>query len=181
MLRALSILVLYLVLGILNESFAHPLTILSGLPSEGFGALVTLLFRIELNVYAFVGLIMLIAIVKKNAIGQIDFALDAQRSERKLPLDAITEGCLIRFPADHDDDQHGAPARARSCSGVGAGADSRRPLGLAVVGGFFLLAAHYALPDAGRYTYPEAAVAAFRRCGSGERRSCQRRRAAAGS
>src|SRR5205823_11758373 len=83
---------------VLYESFVHPLTILSGLPSAGFGALLTLVvFRAELDVYAFIGIIMLIGIVKKNAIMQIDFALAAEREEGKAPIDAITEGCLIRF------------------------------------------------------------------------------------
>ena len=89
---------IYIVLGILYESFVHPLTILSGLPSAGFGALLILLaLQMELNIYAFVGLIMLIGIVKKNAIMQIDFALQAQRTEGKSPLDAIYQGCVIRF------------------------------------------------------------------------------------
>ena len=93
----LSILVIYIILGILYESFIHPLTILSGLPSAGFGALVTLmLFHLDLNIYGFVGLIMLVGIVKKNAIMMIDFAIDAQR-RRKDPLEAIHEGCLLRF------------------------------------------------------------------------------------
>ena len=98
LLLAAAILVIYIVLGVLYESFVHPLTILSGLPSAGFGALLTLLlFRSELDIYAFIGIIMLIGIVKKNAIMQIDFALAAEREEGKAPIDAITEGCLIRF------------------------------------------------------------------------------------
>src|SRR6185503_136068 len=95
MLLLVAVLVIYLVLGILYESFIHPLTILSGLPSAGFGALLTLqIFRVDLNIYAFVGLVMLIGIVKKNAIMMIDFALEAQRKEGKPPQDAIFEGCL---------------------------------------------------------------------------------------
>src|SRR5215467_8543413 len=97
-LLTVAIMVVYIVLGVLYESYVHPLTILSGLPSAGFGALLTLLiFKVELSIYAFVGLIMLIGIVKKNAIMQIDFALEAERREGKSPKEAIYEGCLIRF------------------------------------------------------------------------------------
>ena len=93
----MAILVIYIILGILYESFIHPITILSGLPSAGFGALVTLmLFRLDLNIYGFVGLIMLVGIVKKNAIMMIDFAIDAQRGG-KSAAEAIHEGCLLRF------------------------------------------------------------------------------------
>ena len=98
---------IYLVLGILYESFIHPLTILSGLPFAGFGALLTLLvFRHELSVYAFVGIIMLVGLVKKNAIMMIDFALEAERNEGKAPREAILEACLRALPPDHDD-HHG--------------------------------------------------------------------------
>src|SRR5260370_22730885 len=98
LLLTIAILVVYIVLGILYESYIHPITILSGLPSAGFGALLTLmLFKVDLSIYAFVGLIMLIGIVKKNAIMQIDFALDAERKHNKSPRDAIYEGCLTRF------------------------------------------------------------------------------------
>ncbi|HEY2906401.1 MAG TPA: efflux RND transporter permease subunit, partial [Vicinamibacterales bacterium] len=98
LLLALAIGVVYIVLGMLYESYIHPLTILSGLPAAGLGALVTLtLFHNELNIYSFVGLVMLIGIVKKNAIMQIDFALEAERQHGKAPADAIYEGCLIRF------------------------------------------------------------------------------------
>ena len=97
-LLTLAILVVYIVLGVLYESYVHPITILSGLPSAGFGALLTLLlFKVDLNIYAFVGLMMLIGIVKKNAIMQIDCALDGERKEGKTPAQAIYEGCLIRF------------------------------------------------------------------------------------
>src|SRR5207245_5308800 len=92
------ILVIYIVLGILYESFIHPLTILSGLPFAGFGALLTLvIFRTELSIYAFVGIIMLVGLVKKNAIMMIDFAIEAKRREGKSPRDAIIEACSIRF------------------------------------------------------------------------------------
>src|SRR6185503_13009679 len=97
LLLTIAIMVVYIVLGVLYESYVHPLTILSGLPSAGFGALLTLiLFKVDLSIYSFVGLIMLIGIVKKNAIMQIDFALEAERKEGKSPADAIYEGCLIR-------------------------------------------------------------------------------------
>ena len=115
----LAIFVIYLVLGILYESFIHPLTILSGLPTAGFGALVTLwLFGIDLNMYAFVGIIMLVGIVKKNAIMMIDFAIEAQRKDPVAPEDAIFQACITRFPTHHHDDDgraDGQPAdRPRS-------------------------------------------------------------------
>ncbi|HZR81681.1 MAG TPA: efflux RND transporter permease subunit [Candidatus Binatia bacterium] len=135
-LLALAIVVIYIVLGILYESFAQPLTILSGLPSAGFGALLTLmLFGIELDIYSFVGLIMLIGIVKKNAIMQIDFALDAQRTEGKSAVEAIYEGCVIRFRPIMMTTMAALFGTLPIALGVGAGAESRRPLGLAVVGG----------------------------------------------
>ena len=109
LLLIMAILVIYIVLGILYESFIHPLTILSGLPSAGFGALLTLLiFNIDLSIYAFVGIIMLIGIVKKNAIMMIDFALEAQRNEGKSPPEAIYQGLPDPVPAHHDD-HHGRP------------------------------------------------------------------------
>jgi HAE1 family hydrophobic/amphiphilic exporter-1 len=132
----IAMLVIYMVLGILYESFIHPITILSGLPSAGFGALLTLLlFHIELSLYAFVGLIMLIGIVKKNAIMMIDFALEAQRTEGKSPRDAIYEGCLVRFRPIMMTTMAALLGTLPIALGVGAGAESRRPLGLAVVGG----------------------------------------------
>src|SRR5262249_59309131 len=98
LLVVMAILVIYMVLGILYESFIHPLTILSGLPSAGLGALATLLlFHDELNIYSFVGIIMLVGIVKKNAIMMIDFALEAQRTHGLAPADAMYEACLVRF------------------------------------------------------------------------------------
>jgi len=124
------------VLGILYESFIHPLTILSGLPSAGFGALLTLLvFHVELSLYAFVGLIMLIGIVKKNAIMMIDFALDAQRTEGKSAVDAIYEGCLVRFRPIMMTTMSALLGSLPIALGLGAGGEARRPLGLAVVGG----------------------------------------------
>ncbi len=132
----IATLVIYMVLGILYESFIHPLTILSGLPSAGFGALLTLLiFHVELSLYAFVGLIMLIGIVKKNAIMMIDFALEAQRNEGKSPRDAIYQGCLVRFRPIMMTTMAALFGTLPIALGVGAGAESRRPLGLAVVGG----------------------------------------------
>jgi HAE1 family hydrophobic/amphiphilic exporter-1 len=132
----MAIVVIYIVLGILYESFIHPLTILSGLPSAGFGALVTLMiFKTDLNIYSMVGIVMLIGIVQKNAIMMIDFALDAQRNQRKNPSDAIYEGCLIRFRPIMMTTMAALMGTLPIALGFGAGAESRRPLGLAVVGG----------------------------------------------
>ncbi|MBX7223878.1 MAG: efflux RND transporter permease subunit [Blastocatellia bacterium] len=135
-LLGIAILVIYLVLGMLYESFIHPLTILSGLPSAGLGALLTLLlFHRDLNVYAFVGLIMLIGIVKKNAIMMIDFALEAQRTENLPPERAIFEACIVRFRPIMMTTMAALVGTLPIALGVGAGAVSRQPLGLAVVGG----------------------------------------------
>ena len=128
--------VVYIVLGALYESYIHPMTILSGLPSAGLGALVTLyLFGNELNIYSFVGLIMLIGIVKKNAIMQIDFALEAERQHGKSPAEAIYEGCLIRFRPIMMTTMAALLGALPIALGYGAGGEARRPLGLAVVGG----------------------------------------------
>jgi HAE1 family hydrophobic/amphiphilic exporter-1 len=136
LLLTMAILVIYIILGILYESFIHPLTILSGLPSAGFGALLTLLlFHRDLDIYAFVGIIMLVGIVKKNAIMMIDFALDAQRNEGKNPVDAIYEGSLIRFRPIMMTTMAALMGTLPIALGIGAGAEARRPLGLAVVGG----------------------------------------------
>ncbi len=136
LLLLIAVLVIYLVLGVLYESFVHPLTILSGLPFAGFGALLTLLvFRTELSVYAFVGIILLIGLVKKNAIMMIDFALDAERLEGKRPHDAIREACLVRFRPIMMTTMAALMGTLPIALGWGAGAESRRPLGLAVVGG----------------------------------------------
>ncbi|MBR5346048.1 MAG: efflux RND transporter permease subunit [Deltaproteobacteria bacterium] len=136
LLLLLAIFVIYVVLGILYESFIHPLTILSGLPSAGFGALATLmLFSMELNIYGFVGIIMLIGIVKKNAIMMIDFALEAQRREGKSSADAIFEGCLVRFRPIMMTTMAAFMGILPIALGMGAGADARRTLGMAVAGG----------------------------------------------
>ncbi len=131
-----AIFVVYIVLGILYESYIHPLTILSGLPSAGFGALLTLSwFGMDLNIYAFVGLIMLIGIVEKNAIMQIDFALDAERKEGLAPIKAIYQGCLIRFRPIMMTTMAALLGAVPIALGYGAGGEARQPLGLAVVGG----------------------------------------------
>jgi hydrophobic/amphiphilic exporter-1 (mainly G- bacteria), HAE1 family len=135
-LLALAILVIYIVLGILYESFIHPITILSGLPAAGLGALATLmLFRDELNIYSFVGVIMLVGIVKKNAIMMIDFALEAQRTGEISPADAISEACLVRFRPIMMTTMAALMGTLPIALGFGAGGEARRPLGLAVVGG----------------------------------------------
>jgi HAE1 family hydrophobic/amphiphilic exporter-1 len=131
-----AILVIYIILGCLYESFIHPITILSGLPSAGFGALLTLiLFRLDLNIYGFVGLIMLVGIVKKNAIMMIDFAIAAQRERGKSPAEAIHEGCLLRFRPIMMTTMSALMATLPIALGLGAGGEARRALGLAVVGG----------------------------------------------
>ena len=136
MLLLVAVLVVYLVLGILYESFIHPLTILSGLPAAGLGALLTLLlFKVDLSLYAFVGIIMLVGIVKKNAIMMIDFALDRQRNEGAAPQEAIFEACLIRFRPIMMTTMAALVGTLPIALGWGAGAEVRRPLGLAVVGG----------------------------------------------
>jgi hydrophobic/amphiphilic exporter-1 (mainly G- bacteria), HAE1 family len=132
----MAILVIYIVLGILYESFIHPLTILSGLPSAGVGALLTLLlFKTDLSIYAFVGVIMLIGIVKKNAIMMIDFALDAQRGQGLSPAEAIYQGCMLRFRPIMMTTMAALMGTLPIALGLGAGAEARQPLGLAVVGG----------------------------------------------
>ncbi len=130
-----AIFVIYIVLGILYENFIHPLTILSSLPSAGFGALLTLLiFDVDLNIYAFVGIILLVGIVKKNGIMMVDFAIEA-RQEGKTPYDAIYQACLVRFRPIMMTTMAALMGTLPIALGLGAGADTRRPLGLAVVGG----------------------------------------------
>ena len=151
MLVLMSILVIYLVLGILYESFVHPITILSGLPSAGFGALLSLnlfhmaavkgwvspLLDMNLDIYGFVGVIMLIGIVKKNAIMMIDFAIEAQRTEGQTPAEAIYHGCLTRFRPIMMTTMAALMGTLPIALGLGAGAESRRALGVSVVGGLF--------------------------------------------
>ena len=135
----MAIVVIYIVLGVLYESFTHPLTILSGLPSAGFGALLTLLlFKTELSLYAFVGVIMLVGLVKKNGIMMVDFAVGAQREHGKSPLEAIHEACLVRFRPIMMTTMAALVGTLPIALGFGAGAESRRPLGLAVVGGLLV-------------------------------------------
>ncbi|MGC8937551.1 MAG: efflux RND transporter permease subunit [Thermodesulfovibrio sp.] len=135
-LLVVAVFVVYLVLGILYESFIHPLTILSALPFASFGALVTLLvFGVELNIYAFVGIIMLIGLVKKNGIMMIDFALHAQRNEGMKPQEAIYNACLIRFRPIMMTTAAAVFGALPIALGIGAGGEVRQPLGLAVVGG----------------------------------------------
>jgi len=138
LLLLITVLVIYLILGILYESFIHPLTILSGLPAAGAGALLTLvLFRMELNVYGFVGLIMLVGIVKKNAIMMIDVALEAERRGAS-PAEAIYRGCLLRFRPIMMTTMAALLGTLPIALGIGVSADARRPLGLAVVGGLLV-------------------------------------------
>src|SRR5256886_4367570 len=132
----IAILVVYIVLGVLYESYVHPTTILSGLPSAGFGALLTLLvFKVDLSIYAFVGLMMLVGIVKKNAIMQIDFAQDAERKFGKSPAEAIYEGCITRFRPITMTTMAAMLGALPMAVGYGSGSEARRPLGLTVVGG----------------------------------------------
>jgi len=133
---ALAIFVIYVVLGILYESFIHPITILSGLPSAGFGALLTLLlFHHDLNIYAFVGIIMLVGLVKKNGIIMIDFAIASRRRDNLSAAEAIYEACRVRFRPIMMTTMAALMGTLPIALGWGAGSEARRPLGLAVVGG----------------------------------------------
>jgi HAE1 family hydrophobic/amphiphilic exporter-1 len=131
-----TLVVIYIVLGILYESFIHPITILSGLPAAGVGALLTLmLFNMNLSVIAIIGVIMLIGIVKKNAIMMIDFAIDAQRNRDETPERAIHQACLLRFRPIMMTTMAAIMGTLPIALGLGAGAELRQPLGIAVVGG----------------------------------------------
>ena len=135
-----ALVTVYIVLGVLYESYIHPLTILSTLPSAGVGALLALLLcRTDFSVIALIGIILLIGIVKKNAIMMIDFALDAEREEGKPPAGGHLRGVPAPLPADHDDDDGGAARRAcRWRWARGSGSELRRPLGIAIVGGLIV-------------------------------------------
>ena len=135
----MAIFVIYIVLGILYESFIHPITILSGLPAAGLGALATLLlFGVDLNLYAFVGVIMLVGLVKKNGIMMVDFAIEAQRQDQLAPVDAIHEACMVRFRPIMMTTMCALVGTLPIALGWGAGAEARQPLGLAVVGGLLV-------------------------------------------
>ncbi|MYM41618.1 efflux RND transporter permease subunit [Duganella qianjiadongensis] len=128
--------VIYVLLGVLYESYIHPLTILAGLPSAAVGALLTLrLFNLDLTMIAIIGILMLIGIVKKNAIMMIDFALHVQRNENRAPADAIREACILRFRPIMMTTMAALMGALPIALGLGAGAELRQPLGLAVVGG----------------------------------------------
>jgi HAE1 family hydrophobic/amphiphilic exporter-1 len=136
LLLIVAILVIYMVLGILYESFIHPITILTALPFAGFGALVTLMvFGLDLSIYGFVGIIMLVGLVKKNGIMMVDFAIEAQKNEGMSASKAIYEACLVRFRPIMMTTMAALMGTIPIALGAGAGAESRRPLGLAVVGG----------------------------------------------
>jgi HAE1 family hydrophobic/amphiphilic exporter-1 len=132
----LAVLVIYGILGVLYESFIHPITILSGLPFAVFGALLALfIFGQELSVYAFIGLVLLIGLVKKNAIMMVDFAVEAERTRGLAPAESIFEACLVRFRPITMTTVAALVGTLPIALGLGAGAKSRQPLGVAVVGG----------------------------------------------
>jgi HAE1 family hydrophobic/amphiphilic exporter-1 len=163
-----AIFVIYIVLGILYESFVHPLTILSGIPFAAFGALLAMLVtRTELTVYAWVGVIMLVGLVKKNAIMMVDFATEAQKKPGVNAFDAIIEACLVRFRPITMTTMAALVGTLPIALGAGTGAESRRPLGIAVVGGlaFSQVVTLYVTPVI--YTYFDAVIARFRRPAEG--------------
>ncbi|HZI43203.1 MAG TPA: efflux RND transporter permease subunit, partial [Gemmatimonadaceae bacterium] len=164
MLMILAVFVIYVILGVLYESFIHPITILSGLPFAAFGALVTLLLcRLDLDIYGFVGIIMLIGIVEKNAIMMIDFAIEAQRAGNRSPAEAILEAASVRFRPIMMTTMAALMGAIPIAVGWGAGASTRRPLGVAVVGGlaFSQLVTLYVTPVF--YTYLDEVQQRFSR------------------
>jgi HAE1 family hydrophobic/amphiphilic exporter-1 len=176
LLLVIAVLVIYLVLGILYENFIHPLTILSGLPFAGFGALLTLLiFRTELSIYAFVGIIMLIGLVKKNAIMMIDFALEAERKEGKSARAAIMEAASVRFRPDHDDHHGRAHGHAADRDRLRLGRRGAAAAGSCGGGWARVLAGRDALRDPGLLHLPRLVPEALQQeaHGAGRRRACR--------
>jgi HAE1 family hydrophobic/amphiphilic exporter-1 len=171
LLLLITVFVIYIILGILYESFIHPITILTGLPFAAFGALATLyLTRVELGVYGYVGIVMLIGIVKKNAIMMIDFAIAAERGRDTTPAVAIMQAASVRFRPIMMTTVSAIAGTLPVAIGVGASAASRRPLGVAVVGGlvFSQIVTLYVTPVF--YTYLDELQSWFGRVGSGRRR-----------
>ncbi len=136
----IAVLIIYIVLGILYESYIHPITILSGLPSAGLGAVITLMiFKMPLDIYGFLGLILLIGIVKKNAIMMVDFAVEARRKDKSIDSEkAILDACIIRFRPIMMTTMCALMGSLPIAIGFGSGSESRQPLGLAVVGGLIV-------------------------------------------
>ena len=175
LLLVIAVMVIYLVLGMLYESFIHPITILSGLPSAAIGALLTLLlFGEDLNLYSFLGIILLIGIVKKNAIMIVDFALDAERTTRHATGGGDLPGLPATLSSHHDDHDGGAAGALPIAFGSGAGGEARRPLGIAVVGGLLALPIVDSLRHAGHLSLPPSLSTKARQHGS--RREARRAR-----
>jgi multidrug efflux pump subunit AcrB len=139
MLIVTALLAVYIVLGILYESYIHPITILSTLPSAGVGAVLALMiFRTDLSIVALIGIILLIGIVKKNAILMIDFALAAERMEGRSPKDAIFQACLLRFRPILMTTMAALLGAVPLAFGTGTGSELRRPLGITIIGGLIM-------------------------------------------